>query len=555
MPKVRKAKRVTMRRNRTFAAKRRSRPPSRRRNPEPWDGTPISVTKSGNEWLVEYPNGRVYAPSFQQAAERAEAEVRRWGKRQRAIARESRTRPRSKRNPESVVIQDFTRNLAIVTMPEFQDATPDVQAALLTEAIRNPAKYDRCVKDVQARGGDVNAYAVCTAAGLRNPKAPADMSAAEINKALDRVDAESSKVTAAFIAAGRGHERPSEYLRLDDPLSRKAKELHDRRSALMYEVERRAGPGMHKLPKGFGPMRHNPRPTIGGPPLGPQRPDYEAKLARLDRQIAGTRNAKKLLELFRKKDAVVKRATTEYRDNPSYWVVYGRRAGADRQILGDPLPSDTYIREHAPRYLQEYSGSAWQLSTPREREAAIRDFVRGYKSAFRKSNPEDSAAALSESFHGLPPTRVDEYDDDVHVHEYLTELGDLVEITVDTPSGLRAELDFTGEQLKLASNESGTQLYIQGRTSLDLDALKMSSDKWRKELMVIGVMQSIVYRTQKEMDGGKLVDYIHASGEDLVDGKHKKVTNVFPTLLYDTLNSELQIAGGQQEVKPEGIIR
>ena len=33
----------------------------------------------------------------------------------------------------------------------------------------NPAKFDRCVKAVQAKGGTGNAYAVCTAAGKRNP--------------------------------------------------------------------------------------------------------------------------------------------------------------------------------------------------------------------------------------------------------------------------------------------------------------------------------------------------------------------------------------------------
>ena len=33
----------------------------------------------------------------------------------------------------------------------------------------NPAKFDRCVKEVQAKGGAANAYAVCTAAGARNP--------------------------------------------------------------------------------------------------------------------------------------------------------------------------------------------------------------------------------------------------------------------------------------------------------------------------------------------------------------------------------------------------
>jgi hypothetical protein len=40
----------------------------------------------------------------------------------------------------------------------------------------NPAKFDRCVKDVQRRGGAANAYAVCTAAGARkrNPAAGAE---------------------------------------------------------------------------------------------------------------------------------------------------------------------------------------------------------------------------------------------------------------------------------------------------------------------------------------------------------------------------------------------
>lgn len=35
--------------------------------------------------------------------------------------------------------------------------------------VKNPAKFERCVRDVEARGEDVNTYAVCTAAGTRNP--------------------------------------------------------------------------------------------------------------------------------------------------------------------------------------------------------------------------------------------------------------------------------------------------------------------------------------------------------------------------------------------------
>lgn len=38
---------------------------------------------------------------------------------------------------------------------------------------RNPAKFDRCVKAVKAKGGAANAYAVCTATGTRKPTNPA----------------------------------------------------------------------------------------------------------------------------------------------------------------------------------------------------------------------------------------------------------------------------------------------------------------------------------------------------------------------------------------------
>ncbi len=39
--------------------------------------------------------------------------------------------------------------------------------ALVVKRAKNPAKFERCVKDVKKQGGPVNAYAVCTAAGTR----------------------------------------------------------------------------------------------------------------------------------------------------------------------------------------------------------------------------------------------------------------------------------------------------------------------------------------------------------------------------------------------------
>lgn len=87
-------------------------------------------------------------------------------------------------------------------------------------------------------------------------KDPFRMTAGEINRELDRLDAKSSKNTRAFIDAGRGHERPSDYLDKTDKLSREARAIYDRQNDLHHEIARRYGPGApRRLPRGFGPIR------------------------------------------------------------------------------------------------------------------------------------------------------------------------------------------------------------------------------------------------------------------------------------------------------------
>ena len=68
------------------------------------------------------------------------------------------------------------------------------------------------------------------------------MTPAELRKALDRVRARSSENCKAFIAAGRGNERPSDYLGLSDPLSIEAREISDRHCEIVREIEKRWGP-------------------------------------------------------------------------------------------------------------------------------------------------------------------------------------------------------------------------------------------------------------------------------------------------------------------------
>ncbi len=84
---------------------------------------------------------------------------------------------------------------------------------------------------------------------------PPTMTAGQINKELDALEAEDSKLTDAFIAAGRGAERPTDRANKTDPLSIRAREISDRLDALRSEGKARYGPGLtgHLPAKGFGP--------------------------------------------------------------------------------------------------------------------------------------------------------------------------------------------------------------------------------------------------------------------------------------------------------------
>ncbi len=98
------------------------------------------------------------------------------------------------------------------------------------------------------------------ARGGVSAKAPATMTAGEINRELDKLDKLSSKITDEFIEAGRGYERPSETRTKNDPLALRWSAVADRQAALRNEKEIRMGPGTHNLramPREFGPRRRD----------------------------------------------------------------------------------------------------------------------------------------------------------------------------------------------------------------------------------------------------------------------------------------------------------
>lgn len=70
-----------------------------------------------------------------------------------------------------------------------------------------------------------------------------DLTNAQVNRYLDRLDEAGSILCSVFIEVGRGHELPSETMLLDDPLALLCRQVWDNQSMLRSEVARRYGPG------------------------------------------------------------------------------------------------------------------------------------------------------------------------------------------------------------------------------------------------------------------------------------------------------------------------
>jgi predicted RNA-binding Zn-ribbon protein involved in translation (DUF1610 family) len=197
-----------------------------------------------------------------------------------------------------------------------------------------------------------------------------------------------------------------------------------------------------------------------------------------------------------------------------------------------------------------------------------------------RSNPESAAAALYESFHGVPSTTILEIEELEADHGNLTLLGRLVDCYAVTLTGFLAHFEFDDEPpVWCSSSEDGRQLYfVGGEQDIDLAALKMDGSEWIKDRMVIGqfappicgkcgmeftkkgqtftcphcghkatyedhddkdVVYNIGYHTRKKFDDMDPIDYQHDLGEE---------TGVRPMLEYDPRTKHLYVTGGQYRI-------
>jgi len=224
---------------------------------------------------------------------------------------------------------------------------------------------------------------------------------------------------------------------------------------------------------------------------------------------------------------------------------YGRRAGDARMDRDEARVR--FENESYKKWLHLYA----DVKMRPQLEAEWR---RGYTDTMgeRRQNPSDSAAAMYETFHGVPSESETIITEDVAYHGHLTQLGKLIELKVTTLSGFKVVLDFTNDGVLLCASENGRQLYFRGgRQDLDLAAIHMDADEFLKDLMVIGDITEVSYETAKKADGMKKLTYFHRlKDKDGAVGTER----VYPVLLFDTMNAAMSMAGGSYATEERGLV-
>jgi hypothetical protein len=180
-----------------------------------------------------------------------------------------------------------------------------------------------------------------------------------------------------------------------------------------------------------------------------------------------------------------------------------------------------------------------------------------------RPNPEETAAELAAVWYGRPAETVTELQEETHVHEYLTDLGRLVELEIAPLSGRRPTkvipLEFAAsEDVRLASSEReservweeafGDQLFIKGSVVIDDQTLKrlgVPESQWGRESVILGECTAVVYHAAKHTNAHKPATYRHAFGEE---------GGELPQVVWASRDFSLRFQGGSYTVESPGII-
>lgn len=179
------------------------------------------------------------------------------------------------------------------------------------------------------------------------------------------------------------------------------------------------------------------------------------------------------------------------------------------------------------------------------KDPALRGEVAGKRRSKKNPSEFQSAVDASEDFHGTEAHELIDVKTRIFEHDALADLGELISMDIRSINGGTVHLkNFAGARLAQSPKGYPCQLYIEGGDQeVDLAEFDITEPH---EKEVLGDLRKIKYYTIKHhlgKDGGE-ANYVHKLGEN--GGR-------LPEVIYDVLNKQLSIVGGDYTILPEGI--
>lgn len=219
-----------------------------------------------------------------------------------------------------------------------------------------------------------------------------------------------------------------------------------------------------------------------------------------------------------------------------------RRAGANPVTRDHRLAFEYQGVVYDPEELADKLGIERQLAANPLEELVI----------FGNPAEEDQSLRLYEQFHGRDPREILRVQRSAAMQKTYVGCGPLLGIGIFTP-GIEMpgpkhwddypSIDLTDDEVMLAANSEGTQLYaIGGNQDLDDEIL----DQWdgvdpTKDLIALCEAAFVVYADEKPHSGYRTIDYMH------------KFDPPRPVVGYDKLKREIFFAGGRYKLEGNWI--
>ena len=372
---------------------------------------------------------------------------------------------------------------------------------LVVKRAANPAKFDRCVEDVKKslkkykRPG--NAYAICSAAGTRNPS----------GRLIDAFSTHSAAQTIAKKYPGaKVVKRHGKF-----EVWAKAKRRRNYESIVWSAKQGNASAEVYKTSKGYEVEFSN------GTVMHAQSLDGARSIARVKlHELASNPNDTFVGEVVPGASQVGALVSAGHR---VYRGVRKSAAGLLKRVQGKKNPIDQALKVY-----EDFHGMPSQEIleiTEQEHHHSVKVGI-----------------GLLVSLKVLLATKVNR-SADLNSPGFEWHSGDGGYWTFDEATPLI-------KRVLLTSSEDGRQLFLDGGDQSIPDAVLKEwgfSERDQHDHMELGEIVEVTYRTTKAFDKGEVVDYFHAFGKEGSQG-------VLPTLLYYPRSKKLKIAGGRYYIAP-----